>query len=80
MEKSKIFKSVLDNLLNKPISEDMILDYIDDDWGDKVQILQDYVGENFKKEVQWMVGSALMEALDFLYDEAKNNGNFRKKE
>jgi hypothetical protein len=77
MEKSKIFKSVLDNLLNKPIPENIVFDCINDDWGDKVQILQDYVGENLKEDLQWMVGSALMEALDFLYDEAKNNGNFR---
>jgi hypothetical protein len=76
--KEKIFKEAFALFVNGTIPEGIFQAYLNDIDGEGASRLQWWIVDNMKTEISdWCTGIGIIEAVEHLYNVAKENGNIK---
>lgn len=77
--KEKIYRDSFSLFLDSKIPDDIFNNYINDKDGEATSILQWWIIDNMKEELDyWCTGIGIIEAVEHLYNCALENGNLTK--
>jgi len=81
MKLEELIRDTFRLFLKKEIPQDIFDNYINDSFckqdGEGFSKMQDFVGDNLKKEIHWSTSIGIIEAVEHIYNEAISNGNIK---
>lgn len=77
--KEQILRDGFTLFVNKPVPDELLINYINDKYGESTAKLQCWLLDNMRTEItDWCTGIGIIEAVEHLYQTALENGNINE--